>query len=378
MNKKISQFVEIINLDNNTAFVPVIQGTPLFNAVIKPDKFIEDGGGMMLKDFVGTGATKSVDNSNNLGNLPAINYVTYTDNNQDVDLSDNTIYTKGIKINTTTPYIVQNPGEIGWNEVDGTFDMKLLNGTTLQVGQELYFYGKAIEPILNGDAVQIDSVQGNHLTFKKVVYSELSVYPQKFLGIATQHINKGNFGYITWFGKINSVYTHNWQLGDNLYISPLTGQLTNVQPQAPNIIIRVGSVVKLATGSAENGIIGIRPSFGMRLSDLNDVNGTPVNSTGQILVWDNVRKVFDFTDNIYNYQKIEEKGQPNGYTPLDENSKIPENFETDPVFSSSPASSITNIDIYNWNSSTINFQETIDDAEKRSKNFAVIMSIALG
>jgi len=228
--------------------------------------------------------------------------VPYTGATADVDLGVHSIAESGLKLNTVNPLVVANPGDIGWNQAEGTIDLRLLNNTTLQVGQEIYFYGKAIETIANGNPVMIAGVQGNHLTFKKAVYSELSVYPQKFLGIATQNIANNAFGYVTIFGKVNDVFTTGFADADNLYINPANSLLTNVQPQAPNLIIRIGSVIKLATGAAENGIIGVRPTFGIRMTDLNDVNGTPLTVSGQFAVWDNILKVFDFTKNANDFE----------------------------------------------------------------------------
>ena len=372
-NKKISQFQEVLSVDS-TSFVPIIQGSPYFNAVIKPQTFIYTGGGMLTKDYVGINATESVNNSDKLGNIPAEDYVTYTNNDKDVDLSNNSLSANGIKLNTTNPLILNSPGQFGWNDAEGTVDIRLLNNTTLQSGQETYFYGKAIEFIANGDPVMIAGVQGNHLTFKNAVYYELSEKPYRFLGIATQNINTNNFGYITWFGKVNGVYTTGWNEADNLYISPINSKITTTQPQAPNIIIRVGSVIKKATGNAENGIIGVRPTFGIRMTDLNDVNGTPLNSSGQIPVWNNTSEVFDFTENINDYQKISEKAQPNGYASLYANGKLVTNQETDPIFTSSPANNITNNDINNWNTHTIDIEERLK--QYRIENIAMIIALS--
>ena len=108
-----------------------------------------------------------------------------------------TVSLSGIKMNTAAPYVVSNPGEIGWNAVEGTYDMRLLNNTTLQVGQELHIYGKAIEDIQNRDVIQLAGVQGNHLTLKKAVPAEILVNPNLILGVATQNININSYGSIS-------------------------------------------------------------------------------------------------------------------------------------------------------------------------------------
>jgi len=203
-------------------------------------------------------------------------------------------------------------GSIYWHEVDGTFNLVLKNGSILQSGQELHFYGKASGNILNGEVCQFAGVQGDHILIKKAVASEINTNPEYLVGVATQNISNGSFGYVTWFGKINGVYTktpnnndaQDWVAGDILYFNFSTGQLTKTQPQAPTRSIIVASVVKVQSGGSENGIILVRPTFGTKLTDLDDVDGTPLTTTGQLLVWDNTRQVFDFTENITNYQKI--------------------------------------------------------------------------
>lgn len=372
MSEKISQFQEVLSVDETT-FVPVIQGNPYFNAVIKPYTFVDTAGGLMRKDFVGPNATESVNDSDKLGGLPANDYVTYNDNNQDIDLINNIIATKGIHLNTSNPFIVSDPGDIAWNNEDGTLNIRLFNDTTLQAGQEIHFYGKFIEDVQNRDVLQFAGVQGNHILIKKAVNWEINLHPEYLIGIATHNVETNHFGYSTWFGKINDVYTTGWNTGDILYFDFVNGGLTNVKPEAPTRRIILAAVIKLATGQAQNGKILVRPTFGMKLTDLDDVNGTPLTQTGQIMIWDNDRKVFDFTDNISYYQKLSEKGQANGYASLNSFGKVTQ-FETDPIFSASAAASITNQDIYNWNTYTINIQQEL----KKYENKAIAYAIALG
>ena len=229
-------------------------------------------------------------------------YVPYTGASQDVDLGNHSISIDSIKIDTVTPLVLSQPGQIGWNSVDGTFDMRLLNNTTLQSGQELHFYGKADGQITNGDVVQFAGVQGDHFLIKVANPIEIDAHPEYLMGIATDNIANNYYGYVTSFGKINGIYTTEWSLEQPiLYFDFVNGGMTNVEPQAPTRRIVLASVVKLQTGGAENGVIFVRPTFGCKLTDLDDVNGTPLTVTGQIMVWDNVRGVFDFTDNINNY-----------------------------------------------------------------------------
>lgn len=191
-----------------------------------------------------------------------------------------------VAVDTVTPTLTTTPGQMGWNTVDGTIDLRLLNNTTLQVGEEMYYYAKASEAIANGELCQFNGVQGDHLLIKKAVPAEIKTDPQLLMGVATQPIGLGEFGYVTWFGKINGVYTTGWSAGDILYPSPTTaGALTNVEPVAPNVKSTVAVVIKEATGGAENGVLFVRPVIFNGLHSVQDVHiDTPTN--GQALIYD--------------------------------------------------------------------------------------------
>lgn len=201
-------------------------------------------------------------------------------------------------------------GTMYWNETDGTIDMRLKNGATLQTGQELHFYGKASGAISNGELCQFAGVQGDHILIKKAVASEIIAFPQYLVGVATQGIANGDFGYVTWFGKVNGVYTDtpnnndsvDWVAGDILYFSNSTGQLTKTQPSAPNRNIVVAAVVREQTGASETGILLIRPTFGSKLADCDDVDGANPDATGDLLSWNNTSQTWERNAyNITNY-----------------------------------------------------------------------------
>ena len=109
----------------------------------------------------------------------------------------------------------------------------------------------------------------------------------KVAGVATQDIANGDKGEITHFGTVRGLdttgtpYGEVWNEGDTLYASAIVaGRLTNVQPQAPNLSIKIGCVVNK---HANVGSIFVQPTTRSKLTDLYDVNGTPLDTTGQIL-----------------------------------------------------------------------------------------------
>jgi len=202
------------------------------------------------------------------------------------------------------------PGVVSWNTVDGCLDIQQLNGTILQVGQEQYFYGKASGDILNGDVCMFAGAQGNHILIKKITASDITTVqlnPHYLIGIATDNITNGNYGYVTWFGKVNGTYTKtplnkasvDWIEGDILYFSNTTEQLTKTAPTAPNRTIIVAAVIAQQSGSSETGILIVRPSYNGSLMQLDDVDGTPLDTTGQLLIWNETNKYWDPSDKVY-------------------------------------------------------------------------------
>jgi hypothetical protein len=189
---------------------------------------------------------------------------------------DGQVSAEYLDLSTTTTHSV-NAGEIAWNSVDGTFDIGLLNGVTLQAGQEIHFYGKATEVINNGNAVQFAGVQGDHILIKKAVPSEINANPEYFMGIATQNFATNDFGYVTAFGNVRELNTTSYSLGDVLYYasSGTSGLLTNVKPTAPNAKIIVAAVVRV---HATQGVITVRPHVMPKVVDLQDVNSSSLTN----------------------------------------------------------------------------------------------------
>ena len=154
--------------------------------------------------------------------------------------------------------------DIDWNNSEGTFDF-VLNGSTLQLGQELHFYGKAVGTIAKGDVVMFADQQGNHITFTKATGAGLQAFPQAIMGVANTTIANGQFGHVSWFGRVRDLANtsgETWETGDILYADVSTGQLTKVVPTAPDKIIQVAAVITVQNANQQTGIkILVRPHF---------------------------------------------------------------------------------------------------------------------
>lgn len=203
--------------------------------------------------------------------------LTDTANTIAVRNSSKNIATTGIEFTTDFGTSV-----VRWNGAEGTFDFPLKNGTTLNVGQEMHFYGKASATINNGQLVMFTGISGDDATFAPADYAVYSSNPQLIVGVATNDITVGNYGYITWFGKVHALNTSSYVTGDILYADPtIVGGLTKTAPSAPYEKITVAAVMKV---DSTNGILLIRVDFGKVLSKLGDV-GFSTLSDKDLIMW---------------------------------------------------------------------------------------------
>lgn len=178
----------------------------------------------------------------------------------------------------TTAVGTPDVGDVVWNADDGTIDVGLPNGVTMQVGQEMYFLARnqTGSTIPNGTVVMFAGALGNsgRLLMQPAVASAV-VPPVYIMGVTTHDVPSGSNGYVTEFGLVRGIDTRggaeNWQDGDILYVNPaVPGGMTNVAPVAPLPAIIVAAV----TNAAPNGNIFVRPTFGETIAQLHDVQIT--------------------------------------------------------------------------------------------------------
>ena len=182
-----------------------------------------------------------------------------------------------VDINTGVT-ITSDAGRISWNDIDGTFNMGLYQGVSLQLGQEENMYGKAISGISNGDVVMFAGVQGDHVLFAKADPSVINQKPQYIIGVATQNFIANQFGYVTILGKVRNLNTSAYSDGTILYFNSTgstLGGFTSVEPTAPNAKIIVAAVLR---SHATQGVILVRPTFSRRVSDIQDVQITNIQN----------------------------------------------------------------------------------------------------
>lgn len=209
--------------------------------------------------------------------------------------NDNSVVTDYIDLPDVGPH-QGVPRRIQWNQDDGTMDIGLYNGVVLQAGQEILYYAKNTSgaTIGIGTPVMFTGAVGasGKLTFGLAI-ADGSVSSEYMMGVATQDIADGDFGYVTHFGLVRgfnttgSPYGETWSDGDLLYFDPATaGTWTNVQPAAPNINDPVAVVVN--AGGGGSGSIFVRMKVAEALQHLQDVQVTsPAN--GHVLIYDAVQ-----------------------------------------------------------------------------------------
>jgi hypothetical protein len=263
--------------------------------------------------FSVTGSTLQVGNNILDGNTTLLGFV---------NISGSTSMTGSLEVTngiTTVDYITfditpettsTTPGTLSWNPFEGTLDL-YAEGVTYQLGQEIapLVRNNTGVTITNGTPVMFAGSLGasGRITVIPAI-ADGSIPSSYILGVATQDILAGTDGHTTTVGKVRNLdttgtpYGQVWNEGDVLYVSETTpGYITNVRPAAPNSSIFVGVVIN---SHAINGTLFTRPSWRGNIIDLDDVDGTPLNTSGQLLVWNQTNRYFDPTDNINNYLRV--------------------------------------------------------------------------
>jgi hypothetical protein len=207
--------------------------------------------------------------------------------------------------NTSTTEEVQNPGEVAWNDQEGTLDLGLLNGSVLQIGQEqpVLVKNKTGSTIPDGTPLRFVGTEGNSgriLVAPAIADGSYSSYYN--FGAATQEILNDEVGYATPFGKVRGIELDddNTDLNCNsevwgdsiiLYLDASTpGCYTKVKPTGANQKIPFAAIIS----AGNNGTMFVRPTLFAAIEDVSGVNIDTANlEVGQFLryqnsLWENV------------------------------------------------------------------------------------------
>lgn len=175
-------------------------------------------------------------------------------------------------INTRTPKVDSlqlnggaiTEGIISWNSDDGTADLTLPGGSTLQIGQENVrtVRNATDSTISNGRLCMFDGTIGNSGRIKVKPFTAGFNEAMYLYGVATQNITPGSDGIITIEGKVRGIDTTGasvgevWHDEDILYAKPNdNGMMTNVEPENNQLKLVVATVIH---AHATNGCLEIR------------------------------------------------------------------------------------------------------------------------
>lgn len=204
------------------------------------------------------------------------------------------------------PTWLEETWEIFWDEDRWTFTWILNNWVAYQFGTELYtrWQNNTGSTITNWTPVMYSwSIWASGKIRVKPAIADWTEPAAYIIWVATEDIVDWETGMITWRGKVRWIdcswtpYWEVWSNWDLIYVSPNTAwYLTNVKPEAPDLTIFIWAVV---SNHATVWTIDCWVNFWCKVTELDDVNWTPLTTTGQLMVWDNDRKVFDFNFNIF-------------------------------------------------------------------------------
>jgi hypothetical protein len=223
-------------------------------------------------------------------------FVPYTGATQNLNLGAKQLITDAIQF-SLLPTALDAVGKMKWNPDAGTMDIGMgYPDVVQQVGMETYYppvKNQTGSTIPDGTVVMaVDTLGASGRILIAPAIADGSVPSRFMLGITTHEIGNGEDGVVTWFGLVRKFNTdtkapagETWIDGDVLWINPaIPGGLTKVEPSAPNLKVSIAFIVH----AGNNGTIMVRPSLGMRLTDLHDVNAfTP--SSNDLIAYNGVK-----------------------------------------------------------------------------------------
>lgn len=195
----------------------------------------------------------------------------------------------------TSPTVTDVVGRLYWNGDDNakTLNLTMQGGAVVQqIGEEIYYRVKATAAISDGQVVMFTGSVGASGGLEAQPASGLTASTASYvMGIATENIGVGNWGYVTHFGVVRGVDTTGgaeaWVDGQILYYDPsVAGGLTKNPPAAPNAKIQVCAVIHAAS---PNGSLFVRPTFGGAFGQYEGDVGFGALSTGDVVAWNGTK-----------------------------------------------------------------------------------------
>lgn len=142
------------------------------------------------------------------------------------------------------------------------------NDVSVQIGRELIvrIVNKTGSPIPNGSVVFINGSQGNRPTVQ--LSDADNVRSHDTIGLATHDIPNNLNGYVTVTGLVRDIDTSLYSEGDELYVSKVAGEFTNVIPPYPAHEVKIGTVVTVGV----SGSVLVSVETHQDFEELHDIN----------------------------------------------------------------------------------------------------------
>ena len=191
-------------------------------------------------------------------------------------------------------------GQLRWNEVLKTLELKISDNVTLQIGKEtlLEAMNDGTTLISNGQAVYVSGGAGTNVYIKRASTANGDI-AQSTIGVATEPMQAGHWGHTCTEGLVNGINTFVWEEGDKLYLG-IDGALTNVEPISPTPKVFMGVVLRkhLTLGS-----IYVKVRAIPRMAKLSDVFVSSI-ADGHALIWNGTTGRFE-NEAIYNKTEVD-------------------------------------------------------------------------
>ena len=201
---------------------------------------------------------------------------------------------------TETIVPLTQAGQLRWNEVLRTLELKISDDVTLQIGKEILLHARNDEAtsIYNGQAVYISGGAGTNSYIKRSSTANGDV-AQSTIGVATETMQAGEWGHTCTEGLVNGINTKAWEEGDKLYLG-VDGALTNVEPTSPTPKVFMGVVLKkhISLGS-----IYVKVRAIPTMAKLSDVFVSSI-ADGHALIWNGTTGRFE-NEAIYNKAEVD-------------------------------------------------------------------------
>lgn len=191
-------------------------------------------------------------------------------------------------------------GQLRWNEVLRTLELKISDDVTLQIGKEILLDARNDEStsIYNGQAVYVSGGAGTNVYIKRASTANGDI-AQSTIGVATEGMQVGEWGHTCTEGLVNGINTNAWEEGDKLYLG-VDGALTNVEPVSPTPKVFMGVVLRkhLTLGS-----IYVKVRAIPRMAKLSDVFVSSI-ADDHALIWNGTTGRFE-NEAIYNKSEVD-------------------------------------------------------------------------